>query len=497
MKLQTVTPSHVTYNSILNVTKGQWQLVLQLLQAMPAMRCSPDTISYSLCDDWQWAALLLNAMPARTLRIDSMALRRATAPGWRAASHLLEMGRALFQEESLHTACLATYASALLWQRALISFDAKSKALDLNFLIKSMVRWEDASQALLAMVTRGVQANVVSHNTVLHATSWQLSLVWLKYLSYQVSPDLVTYSTVINTCAEAQQQTCALYFLRRISRTSLRRNLVACNAAMNACKGWHWSLQLLQMMFVARIVIDVVSINTALSSVNTWHGPWHLASHLLSCLPRQGLRADALTSTASAISCGRAALWRCALCTLALGCGDGDTRRQNAVLSACEALGLWWLALQLLPKEITEVSFNTTISACEKGGSWQASLDILHMMPYTLQRPDVISWSSGISAAEKRHRWQVATHLLEAMELVEILPNTISFNSALRATQSSALWHIAVNLFHKVLQCHRTNLISSNAALLACEYGLVWECGNVFEVPVPQHFPRNRFERQT
>lgn len=54
-----------------------------------------------------------------------------------------------------------------------------------------MVRWEDASQALLAMVTRGVQANVVSHNTVLHATSWQLSLVWLKYLSYQVSPDLV------------------------------------------------------------------------------------------------------------------------------------------------------------------------------------------------------------------------------------------------------------------------------------------------------------------
>lgn len=33
LQLRTVTPSHVTYNSILNVTKGQWQLVLQLLQA--------------------------------------------------------------------------------------------------------------------------------------------------------------------------------------------------------------------------------------------------------------------------------------------------------------------------------------------------------------------------------------------------------------------------------------------------------------------------------
>lgn len=67
-------------------------------------------------------------------------------------------------------------------------------------------------------------------------------------------------------------------------------------------------------------------------------------------------------------------------------------------------------------------------------------------------------WWKGarVTPNSNSQRVAAATPVLQAMELVEILPNTISFNSALRATQSSALWHIAVNLFHKVLQCHRT-----------------------------------------
>ncbi|CAL1144135.1 unnamed protein product [Cladocopium goreaui] len=477
MRVQIVSANRMTYNSILNSLKGHWELALRILEAMPSLEVQPDTVSYSLgATEWRWANALIQAMPSRSLRVDALGLRQAAMSGpWRPALELLQS-----LPEDSQVALSASYASVLLWQQALAV--SESQVLGFNLLLKSMdgAQWQSASHILLQMASSQVQANMVTYNTFLSTLSWQQALVWLQRLSIDqtINFDLVTFGTIIRSCADGQQWRWALHFLHCIGTARLQCSLVLCNAALSAC-AWHRSLWLLKDLWNQQLVPDVVSINTVLnsfssdSSAATGLRPWQLAVQLIGTA-FLGLRLDDTSLTMSSMALSRATQWCRSLQSLDLG----SARLRHVAMGACEGLGRWRHALRLLPQDSTEVSFNTGISACEKGGAWQSSLQLLQMMSAVRLVPDVIGFSSAISASEKRHQWRVAVRLLEVMLVAEVLPNIISYNSALRAVQS-AHWPIALILFESMVRNRMHNLIGSNSALLACEQGSCYRLATV------------------
>lgn len=264
MRVQIVSANRMTYNSILNSLKSHWELALRILEAMPSLEVQPDTVSYSLAaTEWRWANALIQAMPSRSLRVDALGLRQAAMSGpWRPALELLQS-----LPEDSQVALSASYASVLLWQQALAV--SESQVLGFNLLLKSMdgAQWQSASHILLQMASSQVQANMVTYNTFLSTLSWQQALVWLQRLSIDqtINFDLVTFGTIIRSCADGQQWRWALHFLHCMGTARLQCSLVLCNAALSAC-AWHRSLWLLKDLWNQQLVPDVVSINTVLNS---------------------------------------------------------------------------------------------------------------------------------------------------------------------------------------------------------------------------------------
>eukprot|EP00434_Breviolum_minutum_P038672 symbB.v1.2.034310.t2/scaffold4407.1/size40053/1 len=138
-----------------------------------------------------------------------------------------------------------------------------------------------------------------------------------------------------------------------------------------------------------------------------------------------------------------------------------------SVITACEKIGQWQLALSALSEhkqrqlQTDLITYNSAISACEKGSQWEHALDLLRQVEISL-KPDVITCSAAISACEKSDEWQRAIQLLTDMNIKRLQVNVITYSAVILACDKTAEWRQALQLL-------------SEAVIRACGQAAVWQ----------------------
>ncbi|CAE8698390.1 unnamed protein product, partial [Polarella glacialis] len=71
--------------------------------------------------------------------------------------------------------------------------------------------------------------------------------------------------------------------------------------------------------------------------------------------------------------------------------------------------------------------YSAVITSCEKLGKWELALSLLNKMPQTGVLPDRINYNAVISTCEKGGQWQLALSILNSMPDLRAMPNEISY----------------------------------------------------------------------
>ncbi|CAE7538180.1 unnamed protein product, partial [Symbiodinium necroappetens] len=134
-------------------------------------------------------------------------------------------------------------------------------------------KWQDAIGLVSAMSKMGVRPNTVAYNSMLAACStgqaWEMALGCLQHMTHLGLADVISLNSVLHGLAGGLQWLRALHLLQDAAAELSPSKLDAFtfNAAMNACRlQWVQSLALLQVMLQARLLPDVVTCSSLVSS---------------------------------------------------------------------------------------------------------------------------------------------------------------------------------------------------------------------------------------
>jgi pentatricopeptide repeat protein len=153
-------------------------------------------------------------------------------------------------------------------------------------------------------------------------------------------------------------------------------------------------------------------------------------------------------------------------------CGCFSSSSFSAAITACEKVGDWRTALELLDsmeKEgvaRTPISYNAAISACEKGMVPQKACEVFQRMKREGIRPSVVSYSALISATEKGSQWKLALEILEDMKADGFRGNVIAYSAAISALAKGQQWEKALDLFREIQACGKQPSIVTVRILL-------------------------------
>ena len=282
-------------------------------------------------------------------------------------------------------------------------------------------QWERACGLLAQMTEAQSKPDTITINSTMRSlggtgsgsSRWQLAVKLCSQLwQNRLLPNLTTWSTVTNLCAQGNAWHVSLFFLQQALAP------LAQNGQVRQDQSSDWS----------------------------------------SSDPSNSLDAASITSVL--IACARSRRWQRSmqLFSEVFSTGRGgygvkpDLACFNAAMSACERGGHWSGALHLmhqmqntyfLQPDLTSV--NTLLSASEKGAKWQMSLNI-----FSLHLPSVVSglaakpssedltvtYTALLSAFTRGAVWPVALSVLDDMQKKQLQPGPLHFGSVLDAMPS-------------------------------------------------------------
>ena len=122
------------------------------------------------------------------------------------------------------------------------------------------------------------------------------------------------------------------------------------------------------------------------------------------------------------------------------------------VLTCCARASKWQAALLFLKRRCQLVSslavYNAALCACQEVGQWRLALDLLDSMLCAGLRPDAISFSAFMSALDKARRWQKALeHLAQRPRR-----SLVEFNASSSACAKAQRWCFSMCLGRNA--CH-------------------------------------------
>ena len=222
MRVAAVESDMVSYNTILGALRAaRWQAAGVILGRAVERRVKSDATSYNMllgaCQTWQTALDV-------TARCRQMALRPS---------------------EVTITALLSRYKAVASWRRAMS--DAQAYSLDLlalNALCNCAARaqaWEKCLEALLSGAQCGLEADVVSRNTVLVALEGAWSRA-LHFACLEAAND-ITLNTLCSVCATSSAWEVTLSLPKRLDAYSLS----ASSTCWAALQRWPEALLALQV----------------------------------------------------------------------------------------------------------------------------------------------------------------------------------------------------------------------------------------------------------
>ncbi|CAE7253744.1 unnamed protein product [Symbiodinium natans] len=154
---------------------------------------------------------------------------------------------------------------------------------------------------------------------------------------------------------------------------------------------------------------------------------------------------------------------------------------RNQLLSACDRLGHWELALHHLQAlsacclEATAISYSTVGSACNKASQWQAALDVCRTMVESRTQRDTICCNVAITACAKGSLWPAALGLLRDMDNLKAEIDVVSFNAGVSSLARPGAWEQAVALMAEMSQLAvRPDGTTLGAVLSVCAAAAQW-----------------------
>eukprot|EP00438_Fugacium_kawagutii_P002027 Skav214239 [mRNA] locus=scaffold1133:180276:182484:- [translate_table: standard] len=268
-----------------------------------------------------------------------------------------------------------------------------------------------------------------------------------------VRPNAVTFGGLLHALGQGGGWLKAIQCFERLPKLALETNVILINTALadsRSRKRWRFGLNLLSAGVSDRVLLDIVSFNSAL--VVSGHASWQYGLSMLEQVQKSGLRSDIITCNSS-IQCSvdgsswRHALYFCgtwgpnlsgfnaAVSGLAKAqewqqaaasvfqlanaerCAP-DLRSFHALGSAIAQKDFWASSLQLLIKvdELnvkTDAVLGNMFCSSSRRSDWQNSLLVPALFFRRSIEPDSVTCSSLASAHAYVHQWRHALMLLE------------------------------------------------------------------------------------
>ena len=188
---------------------------------------------------------------------------------------------------------------------------------------------------------------------------WGIDVVGFDDKNFQVTPDVISYTSAISACEKGGQS-----------------------------QLWQVALTVFDAMARVKVVPSSITYNVTPCAVGNG-GQWRKVLLLFEEMPNARVTPEVVS--------------------------------YSSAISAFEKGGQWQLALLLfeamskskVPRNV--ISYSSAIRACGHEGQWPRALMLLEAMPTARVRADVISHSSAISACEKAGHWHLALNLFWAM----------------------------------------------------------------------------------
>ena len=241
-------------------------------------------------------------------------------------------------------------------------------------------------------------------------------------------------------------------------------------SAVSACKGPQWprALQLLDELGEAA---DIVSLT---STMNSCEGSWQAALALLERSKHADLQVNVITYNSAMNILGKSSEWSRALLLL------HDMQQEqippslvsyNTAISACGRSSEWAPALSLLRlcQSADIISYNAAIHSCEESSMWELAMDLWQQIHVVSLQRSVTTFGVAISAAAQASRWENALQVLQELEESALQASLIHYNAAMRAFENNQLWVRALQLLEDCLDLELApDIISFNTSVSAC-----------------------------
>ena len=382
----------------------------------------------------QWHGALLSFL-ALGLRVDLVASSAAIAACARGAAWLVALGLlavGLRADVVVYGAGVRACEAASAWRASQELFggleDLTPNLVVYNELLSAyskVGRWEQSCR-LLAEMDRHLRRDLVSYNSFAKALSkgnqWREAL---QLLSAPLSLDVITFSCMIDACADRWRMALGLL--------GVDADLIACNAAISACakaSQWARALSLLDSLPRRALRPSGISFNAVMAALE---GQWQRAETVLRELQKHV---------------------------------EADVVSFNSLLSACETSSQWQRALlwlDLLEGISDVISYSTAASACEKSGEWQHAKELLGRCEGSRLRGDVILYSTVISACGKRAEATQALALFTELRALKLRSDVSSYN----AVMSCGTWRDALHLLHDMPRQGLSGTVVSTGSAIA------------------------------
>eukprot|EP00439_Symbiodinium_sp_Y106_P062000 s3086_g9.t1 len=311
--------------------------------------------------------------------------------------------------------------------------------------------------------------------------TWADSLHVLHNLSSTaVQTRLVLFNTAFSKLRSLANWCKAVLLFESMEHMTVERSVVSFNALVRsfALPGWLWSLHVLDLMSRSFVKADVITCNTAVSSVGT-EDDWPRALSVLDKYQHYCMQTDCTTwnSVFSVVAKGT---WQPAVSMVRSMGLQPNVVTFNTALAASghNDFAGWSVALQIrasIPdivstEIITEV---TVVSVCSKQLQWQTAANLFCSLSSAALEPNIVGCNAMVFAFGQSCRWRDAVAMVETAG--GFRPNTVTFNSALASSQKAAEWELAARWIEEMRCGHlRPTTMSCNAAISACEKSSRW-----------------------
>ena len=321
------------------------------------------------------------------------------------------------------------------------------------------------------------------------AQNWQNALTALHcfakgHLQTRISPDVVSYTTVLRMCARREHWLRALSLFEDMKRKSVVPSLITYSTMIDPIGlsgGWQALLDLLEELSIAGLAPDLQFLNASISAcarISAWPLSlglfnqvccWRKPAACLTRLPLgahhlfSGLEPDSYTFNAVISSCAYGSAWQIALACLheaRLASLPESPWILTAASSACALGQKWQIALELAQdarstveagdKHGALISLGAALKACERGSQWALAC---HAASAAMQAGlvDTSACCAAVSACEKAQQWQHAICLACDLVSHRAKPNALLCGAVISSCEYSQKWALAMHMLHSTL----------------------------------------------